>query len=71
MGVLCFAFNLQIAVYFIYIILAFTLPIIGNMICDQRVKKEAIRREEEKAEAQANATAEAVADLLQQRSNNP
>lgn len=50
--------------YFIYIIIAFTLPIIGNMICDYRVKKEAKIREEEKVEAQINATAEAVADLL-------
>ena len=69
--VLCFAFDFKVAIYFIYIICAFIIPIIGNMICDKRVKIEAIRKEEEKVEAQVNATAEAVADLLQQRGNNP
>lgn len=69
MIVLCFAFNFQISLYFIYIIAAFALPVIGNMICDHRVKKEAIRKEQEKTDAQVNATAEAVADLLAQRGN--
>lgn len=40
------------------------------MICDHRVKKEAIRKEQEKADAQVNATAEAVADLLAQRGDD-
>lgn len=69
--VLCFAFDFKIAIYFIYLICAFIIPIIGNMICDKRVKIEAIKKEEEKVEAQVNATAEAVADLLQQRGGNP
>ena len=71
LGVLCFAFNFEIALYFIFIIAAFILPVIGNMICDKRVKVEAIRKEQEKADAQVNATAEAVADLLAQRGGNP
>ena len=70
MTVLCFAFDFSIALYFIYIIVAFAIPIVGNMICDYRVKREAVRREQEKADAQVNATAEAVADLLEQRGNN-
>lgn len=45
MLVLCFAFNIQISVYFIYIIASFAIPVVGNMICDSRVKKEAIRKE--------------------------
>lgn len=61
---LCFAFNFEISLYFIMIMLACTLPIIGNMICDKRVKKEAIAREADKLEAQIGATAEAVVDLL-------
>lgn len=70
MVVLCFAFNFQIAIYFVYIIVAFIIPIIGNMICDKRVKKEAIRREQEKIDAQINTTAEAVVDILTQRGDN-
>lgn len=62
--VLCFAFNIEISLYFIFIIAAFIIPVIGNIICDKRVKKEAIRKDIEKQEAQVNATAEAVADLL-------
>lgn len=62
--VLCFAFNFEISLYFIFIIAAFTIPVIGNMICDKRVKKEAIRKEQEKIEAQIGATAEAVVDLI-------
>ena len=41
------------------------------MICDSRVKKEAVRLEIEKQESQVNATAEAVADLLRQNGGNP
>lgn len=66
---LCFAFNWSISLYFIFIICAFILPILGNMVCDHRVKVESKRKKIEAAEAQANATAEAVADLLGQRSN--
>ena len=61
---LCFSFNFEISLYFLIIMAAFLFPVIGNMICDKRVKKEAVRREEEKVEAQINATAEAVASLL-------
>ena len=66
---LCFAFNWSISLYFVFIICSFVLPIIGNMICDHRVKAESKRKKLEAAEAQVNATAEAVADLLEQRSN--
>lgn len=62
--VLCFAFNFEISLYFIFIIVAFIIPVIGNIICDKRVKKEAICKEQEKVEAQIGATAEAVVDLL-------
>ena len=48
---LCFAFNWAISLYFIFYICSFTLPIIGNMICDHRVKKEAVIREIENTEA--------------------
>jgi hypothetical protein len=41
------------------------------MICDKRVKKEAIKKKEEENAAQVNATAEAVADILAQRGGNP
>ena len=69
---LCFSFSFEVSLYFIIMMGAFLLPIIGNMICDKRVKKEAIRREEEKIEAQIGATAEAVADLLaKQQGGNP
>lgn len=61
---LSFSFSFDISLYFIIIMGAFLIPIIGNMICDKRVKLEAVRREEEKAEAQINATADAVVDLL-------
>lgn len=69
LSMLCFAVNFDIALYFIFVICSFILPIIGNMICDKRVKKEAIRKKEEENAAQVNATAEAVADLLAQRGN--
>ena len=63
---LCFAFNWSISLYFIYIICSFILPILGNMICDYRVRREAKRRKIEATEAQINATAEAVAELIKQ-----
>lgn len=66
---LCFAFNWEVSLYFIFLICAFVIPIIGNMVCDGRVKKEAVRKEQEKQDAQVNATAEAVADILAQRGN--
>ena len=71
LSMLCFAVNFEIAVYFIFVIGAFIIPIIGNMICDKRVKKEAIKKKEEENAAQVNATAEAVADILAQRGGNP
>ena len=61
---LCFAFNWEISLYFIFVICAFLLPIVGNMICDKRVKKEAKKRQVEAEEAQVNATAEAVVELI-------
>ena len=64
---LCFAFSWEIAIYFMFIIGAFMFPIFGNIVCDYRAKKEAVRKEIEKQDAQVNATAEAVADILQQR----
>ena len=67
---LCFAFNWSVSLYFIFIITAFLTPVIGNMICDGRVKREAIRIENEKQEAQVNATAEAVVDLLRSNGGN-
>mgnify|MGYP003306673961 CR=1 FL=1 len=36
------------------------------MVCDKRVKKEAIRKAEEEREATVNQTAEAVVELLKQ-----
>lgn len=71
LSMLCFAVNFEIALYFIFVIGAFIIPIIGNMICDKRVKKEAIKKKEEENAAQVNATAEAVADILAQRGGNP
>ena len=66
LAALCFACDWKISLYFIFIICAFIVPILGNMICDKRVKIEAKRRQEEQVEAQVNATAEAVVDLLKQ-----
>ena len=43
---LCFAFNWEISLYFVFIICSFVLPMIGNMVCDKRVKKECIRNKE-------------------------
>ena len=68
---LCFSFSFEISLYFIIMMGAFVLPIIGNMICDKRVKKEAIRKEQEKLDAQIGATAEAVVDLLNKQGGNP
>lgn len=65
---LCFAFNFEISLYFIFILAAFIIPIIGNMVCDKRVKKEAIRKAEEEREISVNETAEAVVDLLKKNS---
>lgn len=67
---LCFSFSFEIALYFIILMASIVIPIIGNMICDKRIKKEAIRKEEEKTEAQINATAEAVVDLLEKTGGN-
>lgn len=61
---LCFSFNFEISLYFIIILSSFILPIIGNMICDRRVKLEAIRQDIERMDAQIGATAEAVIDLM-------
>lgn len=47
---LCFAFNWEISIYFIFIICAFILPVIGNIICDKRVRREARKREETQRE---------------------
>lgn len=66
--VLCFAFNFEISLYFIFILTSFIIPIIGNMVCDKRVKKEAVRRAEEEREVVVNETAEAVVDLLKKSS---
>lgn len=68
---LCFAFNWAISVYFIFIICSFVLPILGNMVCDHRVKKEAVKKQMEQQEAQVQATAEAVVDLIKQNGGNP
>lgn len=48
---LCFAFNWSISLYFVFIICAFILPILGNMVCDYRVKVESKRKKVEVAEA--------------------
>lgn len=68
--VLCFAFSFDISLYFIFILTSFILPVIGNMICDKRVKKEAIRRAEEERETTVNETAEAVVNLINQTGGN-
>lgn len=65
---LCFAFNFEISLYFIFIIASFIIPIIGNIVCDKRVRKEAIKKVEEEREISVNETAEAVADLLRKTS---
>ena len=65
--VLCFSFSFEVSLYFIVMMGAFIFPIIGNMICDKRVKIEAVKREEEKIEAQINATADAVVALINKK----
>ena len=57
---LCFAFNWDIAIYFIFIICAFILPVIGNIICDKRVKREARRKEVIQREVLVNEVANAI-----------
>lgn len=64
LAVLCFSFSFEVALYFIFIMAAFITPVIGNMVCDKRVKKEAIRKEDENREVVVNETAEAVAKLI-------
>lgn len=64
---LCFAFNWSISLYFIFIICAFILPLVGNMICDKRVKREAAIRKVEDREALVNE----IANAVQQQSSNP
>lgn len=73
LSTLCFAVSFEVSLYFIFILTSFIIPIIGNIICDKRVKKEAIRKEEEAREAIVNETAEAVVGLLnsQQKGGNP
>lgn len=64
LAVLCFSFNFELSLYFIFIIISFFIPIIGNMVCDKRVKREAVRKQEEEREITVNETAEAVAKLI-------
>lgn len=64
---LCFAFNWAISLYFIFIICSFIIPIIGNIICDKRVKIEARKRKEQEREILVNEVANAVIDAQ----NNP
>lgn len=64
---LCFAFNWAISLYFIFIICSFVIPIIGNIICDKRVKVEARKRKEQERETLVNEVANAVIDAQ----NNP
>lgn len=66
--VLCFAFNFEISLYFIFVLASFIIPVIGNIVCDKRVRKEAIRKTNEEREITVNETAEAVANLLKQQS---
>lgn len=62
---LCFAFDWSISLYFIFIICSFILPLIGNMICDKRVKKEAARRKVEERDTMVNEIANAVQQQIQ------
>lgn len=68
--VLCFSFNFELSLYFIFIIVSFFIPIIGNMVCDKRVKREAVRKQEEEREVTVNETAEAVAKLINKTGDN-
>ena len=67
---LCFAFDIQISLYFIYIIVAFVLPVVGNMICDKRVKKESKINKIQEQEALVNEVANAVASQIQSNNNS-
>ena len=51
---LCFAFSWEISLYFVFIICGFVLPILGNMICDKRVKIEAERRKQQERDSLVN-----------------
>lgn len=66
---LCFAFDWEISLYFVFIICAFILPIIGNMICDKRVKREADRNQREERETLVNEVANAVASQVGGQTN--
>jgi len=70
LAVLCFSFNFELSLYFIFIIVSFFIPIIGNMVCDKRVKREAVRKQEEEREVTVNETAEAVAKLINKTGDN-
>lgn len=70
LSALCFAFSWSISLYFVFVMLAFILPLVGNMICDKRVKIEYKTRKEEDAEAQVHATAEAVIDLIKKETGD-
>ena len=61
---LCFAFDWEISLYFVFIICAFILPLMGNMICDKRVKREADRNQREERETLVNEVANAVASQV-------
>ena len=68
--VLCFAFNFEISLYFIFILASFALPVIGNIICDKRARKEAIQKSEEEKFTVVNETAEAVVELLKEQQSS-
>jgi hypothetical protein len=70
LATLCFAFNIEVSLYFIFILASFIIPLIGNMVCDKRVKLEAKRNLEEEREVVVNETATAVVDLLKQQGGN-
>lgn len=65
---LCFCFNWSISLYFVFIICSFILPLIGNIICDKRVKIEAERKKVEERDTLVNEVANAV---QQQMVSNP
>jgi hypothetical protein len=68
---LCVAFNFEVSLYFIFILASFIIPVIGNIICDKRIKREAVKKAEEEREVVVNETAEAVVDLLKKTGGNP
>ena len=63
---LCFAFDWSISLYFIYIICSFVLPIVGNMICDKRVKLEAERTKIEERDVLVSEIANAIQEQQHQ-----